>query len=71
MNSRFTDVVAIFDHAYLTETPVVIDCCTYMVTWDSEDEMYRFKDRFGGHFALNVDEVEGWKEDGHEIVYNA
>lgn len=69
MNSRFIDIIRVFDDASLNELPVIIDCCEYMVDWSEEDEMYRFKDRFGGHFALNAGEAEEWREDGHEVNY--
>lgn len=71
MNSRFIDIVALLDDATLNGIPVVIDSCTYYVTWDKEDEMYHLTDCFGGGFSLESDRVDEWKMDGHEIAYNA
>ena len=71
MNSRFIDIVALFDDASFGDVPVVIDSCSYKVEWDTEDEVYRLTDRFGGGFTLAPDQIDEWKWDGHEIEYNA
>ena len=71
MNSRFIDIVALFDDASFGDHPVIIDSCSYYVEWDKEDEVYRLTDCLDGGFTLAPDQIDEWKWDGHEIEFNA
>ena len=70
MNSRFIDIITLFDDAFLNDHPVIIDSCMYYVEWNEEDEAYHLTDCFDGSFSLEKDEIDKWKQDDHIISYN-
>ena len=69
MNSRFVDIITLFDDAFLSDNPVIIDSCTYYVVWDKEEETYYLSDCFDNKFSLKKEEINEWKQDNHIIYY--
>lgn len=69
MNSRFVDIIALFDDAFLNDQPVVIDSCVYYVEWDKEEEAYHLSDCFDNKFSLMKEEINEWRRDNHIIGY--
>lgn len=70
MNSRFIDIVALLDDAVLNDIPIIIDSCIYYVEWDGKGEMYHLTHCFDDGFSLELGQIDEWKMNGHEIVYN-